>query len=117
MHLSNVRTEIIEVTSADETAVCNLGSINLARHTKAEDSGAVSFDFDKLARTVWRFGNSIRLSTLHYYPLPSAYFKSSLTTGPTRPDGIQEVFFQMRSISCIGWLHSSPPAIQPLRTI
>ena len=32
VHLSNLCTEIIEVTSDAETAVCNLGSINLARH-------------------------------------------------------------------------------------
>src|SRR5215218_4826716 len=31
IHLSNLCTEIIEVTSEDETAVCNLGSINAAR--------------------------------------------------------------------------------------
>ncbi len=33
VHLSNLCTEILEVTSDDETAVCNLGSINLGRHT------------------------------------------------------------------------------------
>ncbi|MGH3400233.1 MAG: ribonucleoside-diphosphate reductase subunit alpha, partial [Streptosporangiaceae bacterium] len=32
VHLSNLCTEIIEVTSDAETAVCNLGSVNLARH-------------------------------------------------------------------------------------
>ena len=32
VHLSNLCTEIIEVSSDDETAVCNLGSINLAAH-------------------------------------------------------------------------------------
>ena len=31
VHLSNLCTEITEVTSKRETAVCNLGSINLAR--------------------------------------------------------------------------------------
>ena len=30
VHLSNLCTEIIEVSSDDETAVCNLGSVNLA---------------------------------------------------------------------------------------
>ena len=45
VHLSNLCTEIIEVTSSDEAAVCNLGSINLARHV----SGS-AFDFAKLAR-------------------------------------------------------------------
>ena len=47
VHLSNLCTEIIEITSAGETAVCNLGSINLARHM-----GADGFDFEKLAHTV-----------------------------------------------------------------
>jgi ribonucleoside-diphosphate reductase alpha chain len=32
IHLSNLCTEILEVTSESETAVCNLGSINLMRH-------------------------------------------------------------------------------------
>ena len=32
VHLSNLCTEIIEVSSDTETAVCNLGSINLAQH-------------------------------------------------------------------------------------
>ena len=32
VHSSNLCTEIVEVTSAGETAVCNLGSVNLARH-------------------------------------------------------------------------------------
>src|SRR6185437_13733792 len=32
IHLSNLCTEIVEVTTAAETAVCNLGSINLGRH-------------------------------------------------------------------------------------
>ena len=34
VHLSNLCTEIIEVTSDEETAVCNLGSINAARYVK-----------------------------------------------------------------------------------
>ena len=35
VHLSNLCTEIIEVSSDSETAVCNLGSINLAQHLTA----------------------------------------------------------------------------------
>jgi len=34
VHLSNLCTEIIEVTSDSETAVCNLGSLNLARYVR-----------------------------------------------------------------------------------
>jgi len=58
VHLSNLCTEILEVTSNGETAVCNLGSINLARHLSLPRSpgegggGGVFFDFDKLAQTV-----------------------------------------------------------------
>ena len=47
VHLSNLCTEITEVTSPEETAVCNLGSINLAKHVT---DGA--FDSAKLAATV-----------------------------------------------------------------
>jgi ribonucleoside-diphosphate reductase alpha chain len=47
IHLSNLCTEIIEVTSSGETAVCNLGSINLAQHHDGRE-----FDFEKLAHTV-----------------------------------------------------------------
>src|SRR3546814_10568568 len=36
IHLSNLCTEILEVTSAEETAVCNLGSINLSHHRSEE---------------------------------------------------------------------------------
>ncbi|HCK10051.1 MAG TPA: hypothetical protein DHW45_09255, partial [Candidatus Latescibacteria bacterium] len=34
VHSSNLCTEILLNTSEDETAVCNLGSVNLAAHTK-----------------------------------------------------------------------------------
>lgn len=36
VHSSNLCTEILLNTSKDETAVCNLGSINLAAHTSAQ---------------------------------------------------------------------------------
>ena len=52
VHLSNLCTEIIEVTSDAETAVCNLGSINLAQHLTAEPDGAVAVDWAKLRATV-----------------------------------------------------------------
>ena len=47
VHSSNLCTEITLNTSADEIAVCNLGSINMAQHTT--DSG---IDRAKLANTV-----------------------------------------------------------------
>jgi len=48
IHSSNLCTEITLNTSDDETAVCNLGSTNLANHV-TEDG---KIDFDKLRHTV-----------------------------------------------------------------
>jgi ribonucleoside-diphosphate reductase alpha chain len=47
IHSSNLCTEITLNTSAEETAVCNLGSINLARHV--DDAGNILTD--EIART------------------------------------------------------------------
>jgi ribonucleoside-diphosphate reductase alpha chain len=47
VHSSNLCTEITLNTSADETAVCNLGSVNLAKHVI---NGAINYDM--LAVTV-----------------------------------------------------------------
>jgi ribonucleoside-diphosphate reductase alpha chain len=47
VHSSNLCTEITLNTSADEIAVCNLGSVNLVAHLT--DKG---LDFDKLKRTI-----------------------------------------------------------------
>ncbi len=47
VHSSNLCTEITLNTSADEIAVCNLGSINLLAHMTEQ-----GLDFDKLHRTV-----------------------------------------------------------------
>ena len=49
VHLSNLCTEILEVTSNDETAVCNLGSINLGKHLIERD-GVKAFDFEGLGK-------------------------------------------------------------------
>ncbi|HEX4019833.1 MAG TPA: ribonucleoside-diphosphate reductase subunit alpha [Acidobacteriaceae bacterium] len=92
VHLSNLCTEITEVTSAQETAVCNLGSINLARHVA---NG--SFDFAKLAETV-RIAVPMldRVIDINYYPAEQAASANSRW----RPVGLgimglQDVFFQL----------------------
>jgi ribonucleoside-diphosphate reductase alpha chain len=51
IHSSNLCTEITLNTSADETAVCNLGSVNLAAHL-VEHNGTWQLDAGKLQRTV-----------------------------------------------------------------
>ncbi|OJY28708.1 MAG: ribonucleoside-diphosphate reductase subunit alpha [Myxococcales bacterium 68-20] len=104
VHLSNLCTEILEVTSNSESAVCNLGSINLARHTRRnEDVGAhdlprVVFDFDKLAATVRTAVRQLdRVIDLNFYPIASTK-TSNLRWRPVGLGvmGLQDVFFQMR---------------------
>ena len=65
---SNLCTEIIEYTSADEVAVCNLAS--LALHKFVKDG---QFDFDNLfniTRVVTR--NLNKVIDINYYPIPEA---------------------------------------------
>jgi ribonucleoside-diphosphate reductase alpha chain len=98
VHLSNLCTEIIEVTSAEETAVCNLGSINLGRHTVSGEDGRATFDFQKLARTVRVAVNQLdRVIDLNFYPISTAK-ASNMRWRPVGLGlmGLQDVFFQMR---------------------
>jgi len=93
VHLSNLCTEILEVTSKGETAVCNLGSINLARHVGVQD-----FDFEKLAHTVDAAIRQLdRVIDLNYYPIISAR-ASNMRWRPVGLGvmGLQDVFFQLR---------------------
>ncbi len=92
VHLSNLCTEIIEVTSEAETAVCNLGSINLGRHVK---DGAV--DYEHLQTTVKRAVRQLdRVIDLNFYPIKT----SKTSNSKWRPVGLgvmglQDVFFQL----------------------
>ncbi|WP_348652724.1 ribonucleoside-diphosphate reductase subunit alpha [Polyangium sp. 6x1] len=97
VHLSNLCTEILEVTSTEETAVCNLGSINLARHTRVTDDHIITFDFDKLGHTVRTAVRQLdRVIDLNYYPIASTR-ASNLRWRPIGLGlmGLQDVFFQM----------------------
>ncbi len=94
IHLSNLCTEILEVTSADETAVCNLGSINLAQHL--DDDGA--FDFERLAETVRLAVRQLdRVIDLNFYPIDTAR-RGNLRWRPVGLGvmGLQDVFFRQR---------------------
>lgn len=98
VHLSNLCTEIIEVTSAEETAVCNLGSINLAQHLALDDAGEAYFDFDKLGETVRVAVRQLdRVIDLNFYPIDSAR-SSNLRWRPVGLGvmGLQDVFFKLR---------------------
>ena len=86
IHSSNLCTEITLNTSADETAVCNLGSVNLARHV---DSGEL--DRERLARTV---KTAIRMLDnvidINFYPTE----ESSNSNLKHRPIGLGLMGFQ-----------------------
>ncbi len=68
VHSSNLCTEILLNTSAEETAVCNLGSVNLAAHC-----GDQGLDGDLLARTI-RTGVRMldNVIDINFYPTPEA---------------------------------------------
>jgi ribonucleoside-diphosphate reductase alpha chain len=92
VHLSNLCTEILEVTSTAETAVCNLGSLNLIRYL---DDG--HFDFAKLARNVRVAVRQLdRVIDLNFYPIAAA----GEANRRWRPVGLgvmglQDVFFAL----------------------
>ena len=94
IHLSNLCTEILEITSAEETAVCNLGSINLGNHLDAHGD----FDFDKLAETVRLAVRQLdRVIDLNFYPIETAR-RGNLRWRPVGLGcmGLQDVFFRKR---------------------
>ena len=93
VHLSNLCTEILEVTSADETAVCNLGSVNVGRLVR--DGG---FDFERLGevvRTAVRYLD--RVIDINFYPTGEAQ-NSNAGWRPVGLGlmGLQDVFFKLR---------------------
>ncbi len=70
IHSSNLCTEITLNTSAEEVAVCNLGSVNLARHV---DTARGEVDWQRVRATV---RTAIRMLDnvidLNFYPIPEA---------------------------------------------
>ena len=67
---SNLCTEIMEYTSKDEVAVCNLASIALPRFVDQETK---QFDFQKLYDVTYHVtGNLNRVIDVNYYPVEEA---------------------------------------------
>lgn len=92
VHLSNLCTEILEVTHDKETAVCNLGSVNLGNHFVDGQ-----FDFEKLAATVKTAVKYLdRVIDINFYPIGTAK-SSNLKWRPVGLGimGLQDVFFRM----------------------
>jgi len=93
VHLSNLCTEVVEVTDAEHTAVCNLGSLNLARFVTPG-----GLDLARLGRVV-RFVVPVldRVIDANYYPTEAAR-RSNLGWRPVGLGvmGLQDVFFELR---------------------
>ncbi|WP_067628703.1 ribonucleoside-diphosphate reductase subunit alpha [Actinomadura latina] len=93
VHLSNLCTEILEVTSDGEAAVCNLGSVNLAAHVTS-----AGVDWERLrstVRTAVRFLD--RTIDRGFYPTPEAE-KANRKWRPVGLGvmGLADVFFTLR---------------------
>ena len=69
---SNLCTEIIQFSSADETAVCNLASIALPKYVSlAQEEGDLKFDFERLRRDASILTHNLnRVIDRNYYPIP-----------------------------------------------
>ncbi|WP_411120484.1 ribonucleoside-diphosphate reductase subunit alpha [Streptomyces sp. x-19] len=99
VHSSNLCTEILEVTDDGETAVCNLGSVNLAAHLRQDaGDGAEAMDWERLDATVRTAVTFLdRVVDINFYPTEQAAASNSRW----RPVGLglmglQDVFFRLR---------------------
>lgn len=83
---SNLCTEIIEYTSLDESAVCNLASIALPKYVEwNEAKNCMIFNYEKLVSVVRVIVRNLnRIIDLNYYPLP----KTRRSNMRHRPMGI-----------------------------
>ncbi|GAB0497271.1 hypothetical protein MMPV_008595 [Pyropia vietnamensis] len=102
---SNLCTEIVEYTSPDEVAVCNLASIALNKFVVMpwSDEGATTqstpfFDFDRLRQVTRLVTNNLnKIIDRNYYPLPEAR-NSNLKHRPIGlgVQGLADAFILMR---------------------
>jgi len=95
---SNLCTEIIEYTSKDEVAVCNLASLALPKYVKANEKGLNEFDHAKLydvTKSVTK--NLNKIIDVNYYPVPEAR-NSNLRHRPIGlgVQGLADVFIMLR---------------------
>ncbi|MER5692029.1 ribonucleoside-diphosphate reductase subunit alpha [Streptomyces mirabilis] len=93
VHSSNLCTEILEVTDDGETAVCNLGSVNLGAFVV--DGGIDWERLDETVRTAVTFLD--RVVDINFYPTEQA----GRSNAKWRPVGLgamglQDVFFKLR---------------------
>jgi ribonucleoside-diphosphate reductase alpha chain len=93
IHSSNLCTEILEVTDDGETAVCNLGSVNLGAFVRDGD-----MDWERLDETVRTAVTFLdRVVDINFYPTEQAG-RSNARWRPVGLGamGLQDVFFKLR---------------------
>ncbi|MGW2704330.1 ribonucleoside-diphosphate reductase subunit alpha [Streptomyces sp. NPDC001340] len=93
VHSSNLCTEILEVTDDGETAVCNLGSVNLGAFVQGGD-----IDWERLDETVRTAVTFLdRVVDINFYPTEQAG-RSNARWRPVGLGamGLQDVFFKLR---------------------
>ncbi|WP_437191729.1 ribonucleoside-diphosphate reductase subunit alpha [Planctomicrobium sp. SH527] len=102
VHSSNLCTEILLNTSVDETAVCNLGSINLAEHLKDGQ-----LDLQRLQETVTVAVRMLdNVIDINYYPTKEA----ENSNRRHRPVGLGIMGFQ-DAICALGISYASDAAV------
>ncbi|MGE0376873.1 MAG: ribonucleoside-diphosphate reductase subunit alpha [Planctomycetaceae bacterium] len=125
VHSSNLCTEILLNTSPEETAVCNLGSINLRAHMVAVD-GDSSFSRDPAGRASLRGAANLQLDLalleqtirtamrmldnvidINYYPTPEA----ETSNQRHRPVGLGIMGFQ-DALAAQGISYASEEAVE-----
>ncbi|MER6269393.1 ribonucleoside-diphosphate reductase subunit alpha [Streptomyces sp900105755] len=95
IHSSNLCTEILEVTDDGETAVCNLGSVNLGAFV---DTATGDIDWERLDDTVRTAVTFLdRVVDINFYPTEQAG-RSNARWRPVGLGamGLQDVFFKLR---------------------
>ncbi|MFD9971166.1 ribonucleoside-diphosphate reductase subunit alpha [Streptomyces sp. NPDC059011] len=99
VHSSNLCTEIIEVTDDGETAVCNLGSVNLGAFVVRDAAdGEEVIDWERLDDTVRTAVTFLdRVVDINFYPTEQAR-RSNAKWRPVGLGamGLQDVFFSLR---------------------
>lgn len=74
---SNLCTEIIEYTSPDEVAVCNLASVNLSKFVQKDADGVPTYDFDTLHSIVKVMTRNLnKVIDVNFYPLEEARYSN-----------------------------------------
>ena len=95
---SNLCTEVIEFTSPDETAVCNLGSLALPKFVDLDSEGNPSFNFEKLREYTWILTRNLDIVIdKNYYPTAECR-NSNMRHRPIGIgiQGLADVFAMMR---------------------